>query len=142
MSRGPEKSPPATPSRPAEVHRRIVEAANTGRYDDGLALIDPDVLDHRGGSSGDHRGIDAWRDKWEHMYDGFHDACATIEHNVEAGDTSVNRYTLRATHTATGRSYEIRGLDMIRVRNGKLVEHWAFADMAAMRCQLGLDDHT
>jgi predicted ester cyclase len=142
MSRGPEVFGPATPCGPAEVHRRIVEAANAGRFDDGLALIDPDVLDHRGGSSGDHRGIDAWRDKWAHMYDGFHDACATIEHNVEAGDTSVNRYTLRATHTATGRCYEIQGLDMVRVRNGKLVEHWAFADMAAMRHQLSLDAPT
>jgi predicted ester cyclase len=142
MSRGPEAFQPATPPGPAEVHRRIVEAVNAGRYNDGLALIDPNVLDHRGGSSGDHRGIDAWRDKWEHMYDGFHDASATIEHNVEAGNTSVNRYTLRATHTATSRSYEIQGLDMVRVRNGKLVEHWAFADMAAMRYQLSLDDHT
>ena len=31
------------------------------------------------------------------MHDGFEDVSATIEHNVEAGDTSVNRYTLRAT---------------------------------------------
>lgn len=76
------------------------------------------------------------------MFVGGHDASARIEHNVEAGDTSVNRYTLRATHTATGRSYEIQGLDMIRVRNGKLVEHWALADMTAMRRQLGLDNHT
>jgi ketosteroid isomerase-like protein len=124
---------------PAEVHRRVVEAANTGRHEEGLALVDPDVLDHRGGGSGDHRGIGAWREKWKHMHDGFQNVSATIEHNVEAGDTSVNRYTLRATHTASGRSYEIPGLDMVRVRNGKLVEHWAFADLTAMRSQLGLE---
>jgi predicted ester cyclase len=142
MSSGHDVLRPAMSYGPAEVHQRIVEATNAGRYEDGLALIDPDVLDHRGGSSGDHRGIDAWRDKWENMYDGLQDVSATIEHNVEAGDTSVNRYTLRATHTASGRSYEIQALDMVRVRNGKLVEHWAFADMAAMRRQLGLDDRT
>jgi ketosteroid isomerase-like protein len=124
---------------PGDVHRRIVEAVNAGRYEDGLALVDPDVLDHRGGSTGDHRGIEAWRAKWEHMYDGFQNPSATIEHNVESGDTSVNRYTLRATHIATGRSYEILGLDMVRVRDGRLVEHWAYPDMVAMRHQLGID---
>jgi predicted ester cyclase len=137
-----DKQQPAAPDEPggpAEIHRRIVEAVNAGRRDEGLALIHPDVLDHRGGSSGDHRGIDAWRDKWEHMYDGLQDVSAAIEHNVAAGDTSVNRYTLRATHTASGRSYEIQGLDMIRVRDGKLVEHWALADLAAMGHQLGAD---
>ncbi len=70
------------------------------------------------------------------MYDGLQDVYATIEHNV------ADRYTLRATHTASGRSYEIQGLDMIRVRNGKLVEHWALADLAAMHHQLGLDDRS
>jgi ketosteroid isomerase-like protein len=124
---------------PADIHRRIVEAANTGRYEDGLALIDPDVLDHRGLGPGDHRGIEAWRDKWLHMNDGFHDASATIEHNVASGETSVNLYTLRGTHTETGRSYEVQGLDMVRIRNGRLVEHWGFADWPAMRRQLSPD---
>lgn len=142
MTSSPDGCQPARQAGPGDVHRRIVEAGNAGRRDEGLALIDPDVLDHRGGSSGDHRGIDAWREKWEHLYDGLQDVSATIEHNVEAGDTSVNRYTLRATHTASGRSYEIQGLDMIRVRNGKLVEHWALADLAAMHHQLSVDDHT
>jgi predicted ester cyclase len=125
-------------NQPAAVHRRIVEASNAGRSEEALALIDPDVLDHRGGTSGDHHGIDAWREKWEHMYDGLQDVSATIEHNVESGDVSVNRYTLRGTQTASGRRYEIQGLDMIRVRNGRLVEHWAIADLAAMQHQLGL----
>jgi len=124
---------------PAELHRRLVEAVNAGRHQDGLALIDPDVLDHRGGRSGDHRGIDAWRAKWEHMYDGLRDVSATIEQNVAAGDTSANRYTLRGTQSDSGRGYEVQGLDMIRVRDGKLVEHWAIVDGVAMHEQLGLD---
>jgi SnoaL-like polyketide cyclase len=41
---------------------------------------------------------------------------------------------LRGTHTGdffgqppTGAPFEARGLDMVRVRDGQLVEHWAFA---------------
>lgn len=125
-----------------EIHRRVVEMYDevlAGRTDEALALIDPDIVDHRGGSSGDHHGIDAWRRKWETLGDhGFHDVSVTIEQNVTAGDTSVNRYTSRGTHTATGRRYEVLGMDMVRVRDGRIVEHWAVRDSDAVRHQLGL----
>jgi predicted ester cyclase len=133
---------PATAG-PAEVHRRVVEAYDqvlAGQLDAALALLDPDVIDHRGGLDGDHHGLEAWRQKWERARrSGFHDVSATIEHNVEAGDTSVNRYTLAGTHTTSGRRYEVLGLDMVRVRNGKVVEHWALLDSVAMRAQLDAD---
>lgn len=128
---------------PAEVHRRLIDGYGeilAGRFDDALELIDPDVIDHRGGRQGDHHGRDAWRQKWERMGSSeFHDVSVTIEQNVVSGDTSVNRYTSRGTHTASDRRYEILSMDMIRVRNGKVVEHWALQDSTAMRLQLGLD---
>jgi predicted ester cyclase len=126
----------------AEVHRRVVEMYDevlAGRMDEALTLIDPGIIDHRGGSAGDHHGIEAWRRKWESLGEyGFHDVSVTIEQNVTAGDTSVNRYTSRGTHTATGRRYEVLGLDMVRVRNGRIVEHWAVRDSDAVRHQLDL----
>lgn len=124
----------------AEVHRRIVELFGAGRREEALALIDPDAIDHRGGASGDHQGVAAWREKWEHMGDGIQDASMTTEHNVASGDFSVNRYTVRGTDTASGRRYEITGIDMVRVRDGKIVEHWALLDSAAMRHQLGVGE--
>lgn len=126
----------------SEVHRRIVELDSAGQRADALALIAPDVIDHRGGVSGDHQGLAAWEDKWEHMYDGLRDVSATIEHNVASGDFSVNRYTLRGTHAASGRRYKVTGLDMIRVQDGKLAEHWALLDSTAMQYQLGLGNDT
>lgn len=71
------------------------------------------------------------------MYDGLRDVSVTIEQNVASGGVSTNRYTLRGTDVASGRSYEVTGLDMIRVRNGRIVEHWALLDSSAMRHQLG-----
>jgi ketosteroid isomerase-like protein len=128
---------------PGEIHRRIVESYAQileGRLEDALKLIDPEVVDHRGGTQGDHRGREAWRQKWERMSAGsaFHDVSVTIEQNVVSGDTSVNRYTSRGTHTDSGRRYEVLGMDMVRVRNGRIVEHWALRDADAMRDQLGL----
>jgi ketosteroid isomerase-like protein len=128
---------------PGEIHRRLVESYAQilgGRLEDALELIDPEVVDHRGGTQGDHRGRDAWRQKWERMSAGsaFHDVSVTIEQNIVSGDTSVNRYTIRGTHTASGRRYDVLGMDMVSVRNGQIVEHWALQDTDAMRKQVGL----
>jgi predicted ester cyclase len=120
----------------AEVHRRVVDLTGAGRWTEALTLIDPGVIDHRGGTSGDHHGLAAWRQKWQHMYDGLRDVSVTIEQNVAAGDFSANRYTVRGTEAASGRGYEVTGIDMIRVRHGKIVEHWALLDVTAMRHQL------
>ncbi|MEW9547250.1 ester cyclase [Nonomuraea sp. NPDC050783] len=132
--------------RAGEVHRRVVElypqVVATGELDEALAYIDPDVIDHRGGTEGDHVGIGAWREKWERVVSGkgdFHDVSVVVEQNVATDDLSANVYLSRGTHTATGRRYEVRGLDMIRVRDGRIVEHWAVRDTVAMHDQLRLD---
>ena len=59
----PDQAKPAVQpelARPADVHRRLVELypelLATGQFDAGLAFIDADVIDHRGGTDGDHRG--------------------------------------------------------------------------------------
>jgi hypothetical protein len=57
---------------PGEVHHRLVEAWNdvlAGRVDEALELIDPEIVDHRGGAEGDHVGREAWRRKWEGFAD-------------------------------------------------------------------------
>ncbi|MEV0619455.1 ester cyclase [Nonomuraea sp. NPDC050404] len=127
-----------------EVHRRIVElwpeVLATGRMKEALGLIDPNVIDHRGGTDGDHHGLAAWRAKWERSISGetgFHDMSVEVEQNVADGDLSANIYRSRGTHTASGRRYDVRGMDMIRVRDGRIVEHWAVMDAVAMRHQLG-----
>ncbi|WP_030240536.1 ester cyclase [Streptomyces sp. NRRL S-350] len=139
----PQGARDTTHAGPGEIHRRIVESYAQileGRLEDALELIDPEVVDHRGGTQGDHRGRTAWRQKWERMSAGsaFHDVSVTIEQNVVSGDTSVNRYTSRGVHTDSGRRYEVLSMDMVRVRNGRIVEHWALRDADAMRDQLGL----
>jgi predicted ester cyclase len=129
----------SSPFEPAVVHARVVALYPdivAGKLDAALDLIDPDVVDHRGGVDGDVHGLAAWRTKWEHLGDGFHDLSATVEQTLAAGDTSVNRYTLRGTRDGSGRSYAISGMDMVRVRDGRIVEHWAFGDWTAMAAQL------
>ncbi|MEW2503311.1 MULTISPECIES: ester cyclase [unclassified Amycolatopsis] len=123
---------------PAEVHRRIVETAFT---EEGLKYVDPDVIDHRGGAGGDHVGIAAWREKWAAISRGefladFRDLAVRVEQNVSDGEFSVNRYTSTGTQVSTGRSYAVTSMDMVRVRDGRIVEHWALMDVTDRAAQL------
>ena len=52
--------------------------------------------------------------------------------------------TMTGTHegefmgiAATGRRMEVPGMDLVRIRDGKAVEHWGVTDNLAMMQQLG-----
>ncbi|MFF4991457.1 ester cyclase [Streptosporangium saharense] len=115
---------------PAAVVRAIIAAREDNDLDAGLRRVAPDSLDQ-----GRRVGREDWRRKWEHMLAGCPDLEVVTEHSVENGEWVANRYTIRGTHTGdffgqppTGERFEIHGMDMVRVRDGQLVEHWAFAE--------------
>jgi predicted ester cyclase len=115
---------------PAAVVRAIIEAHEGNDLDASLRYIAPESLDQ-----GRRVGREDWRRKWEYMRAGCPDMEVITEHSVENGEWVANRYTIRGTHTGdlfgqapTGERFEIRGMDMVRVRDGRLIEHWAFAE--------------
>ena len=121
---------------PAEVHKLGVELYNAGRYEQGYERVDPDVVDYSGGV--ERRGIDAWRAaRGESGWAAdFENLSVTVEQNVAAGEFSVNRYLTRGRHKKSGKEFAVLGMDMIRVRDGKIVEHWALMDVTRLREQL------
>ena len=99
-----------------------------GDFEAALLLIAPQSLDQ-----GERVTREDWRRKWESMRAASPDLEIFTEQSVEEGEWIAHRY-LRGTHTGdffgqppTGAPFEARGLDMVRVRDGQLVEHWAFA---------------
>jgi len=69
----------------------------------------------------------------------------TIEDVVAEGDRVVVRWTGRGTHAGefmgippTGRSFTIAGIDIYRLQDGRLAEHWHVVDQLALLQQLGL----
>jgi predicted ester cyclase len=114
---------------PAAVVRAIIAGREADDLDAGLRLIAPESLDQ-----GRRVTREEWRRKWQLMSTGCPDLEVTTEHSVENGEWVANRYTIRGTHTGdffgaapTGERFEISGMDMVRVVDGLLVEHWAFA---------------
>jgi predicted ester cyclase len=114
----------------AAVVRAIIASREDSDLETGLKYIAPESLDQ-----GQRASREDWRRKWEYMRAGCPDMEVITEHSVENGEWVANRYTIRGTHTGdffgqppTGERFEIKGMDMVRVQDGRLVEHWAFAE--------------
>lgn len=77
----------------------------------------------------------------------FPDLEVTLHDQVAEGDKVVTRKSYKATHKgaflgvpATGRRVEFAVMDIIRLRDGKYIEHWASADMMGLMQQLTAKD--
>ena len=56
---------------------------------------------------------------------------------VAEGDRVVMRWTASGTHTPTSRQITFTGVDILRIRDGKIVESWPCFDRLAIGQQLG-----
>ena len=69
---------------------------------------------------------------WEQARAAFPDMVFTVNLVIESGDLAVSNWTVQGTHTgaafydipATGEPVTINGTAIIRLRDGKIVEHW------------------
>ena len=76
----------------------------------------------------------------------FPDLQVSIDDQFADGDTVITRKSYRATHggpflglAATGKRVQFTVIDIIRLQDGRYVEHWAHADMFGLRAQLTAD---
>ena len=74
----------------------------------------------------------------------FPDLQFQVNDLVAKGDKVWAYITIRGTHkgqfmdmAATGKKIEVKGFDLIRIVNGKAVEHWGLSDSMTMMQQLG-----
>ena len=79
------------------------------------------------------------------FFAAFPDLHGTIEDEITEGDKLVQRMTSRGTHKGdfmgiapTGKQVTFTEMHIIRIVNGKAVEHWSEADQLGMMQQLGV----
>ena len=78
---------------------------------------------------------------WSEVRSSFPDMVFTVDLLIESDDLIVSNWTVRGTHTGTpfngiaasGKPVEINGTAILRMRDGKIVEHWG-----GPHCQAGL----
>lgn len=69
---------------------------------------------------------------WTAVRSSFPDMEFTVDLLIESGDLVVSNWTVRGTHTGTpfygvgasGQPVEINGTAILRIVDGKIVEHW------------------
>ncbi|HET9650112.1 MAG TPA: nuclear transport factor 2 family protein [Microlunatus sp.] len=95
-------------------------------------------------------GRGAIRDRLAKDLAGFHDATYTVSSFVEQGDYFADEFTFTGTQTGTlelpdgtqlpptGRRVEIQGMELVQVRDGKIIVDNLYYDNVSALIQLGL----
>jgi steroid delta-isomerase-like uncharacterized protein len=128
----------------ATVARQFVEQYQCA-HDAAAAerLLAADFVDHSpfGPFSPDRDGVFAL---FGMLFGAFPDLRAEIHEQIEQGDKVVTRKTFSGTHEGefmgippTGNPVSFDVIDILRVRNGQLVEHWNVVDALALLTQVG-----
>ena len=100
--------------------------------------------EHDAQSAGERSAVERTQALFTQLFEAFPDFHATIHQQLAEGDRVVTFKTMRGTHhgqfmgiAPTGRTVTFDVIDIVRIENGKVVEHWAVQDRAALMQQLG-----
>lgn len=129
-----------------DLARRYVHALDNHDLDAAARLVAEDLVNHA--AIPEAQGAAGMRSILQKLIDAMPDMRWTLEDVVAEGDRVVCRVTARGTQTgplhfsryplpATGRSFETEQIHIMRIANGKMVEHWAGRDDIGMLRQLG-----
>lgn len=115
-------------------HRRDLSVADRFMHNDYIQH-NPDA----------DQGITGFIDFHKGFFDAVPDFCATVIQMVAEGDLVYVYNRITGTHTGegflnhppTGNKIAFDAVDMFRLREGKLCEHWDVADTRALFTQVG-----
>jgi predicted ester cyclase len=122
-------------------NKRIVRHFNTAFIQDGdtnifYDIIDPQVINHSA-PPGISNGADGMFSLIQAFKKALPGLTVEITHQVAEGDLVITRKAFHATHTGeimgippSGKKITIFIIDIIRLRNGKYVEHWSIRDIS------------
>jgi predicted ester cyclase len=129
---------------PKTIVRRFVDEYQTAGDERAFAeLLHPDVVDHSRppGIAAGAAGVRQQFDGFRAAFDGFR---AEILDLLAEGDKVITRKVFRGVHNGsfqgmapTGTEVEIHVIDIVRVQEGRIVEHWNCVDRLGLLAQLG-----
>jgi steroid delta-isomerase-like uncharacterized protein len=127
----------------AVVRRNTEEVQGGGNFEAFEKLFADDFLDHtpQPGRTPDKDGA---RQLYKILRTAFPDFHADIHWQLADGDRVTTYKTYHGTHRGeflgvapTGRQIQFETVDVMRVRNGKITEHWGVANLFSLMQQLG-----
>jgi steroid delta-isomerase-like uncharacterized protein len=121
------------------MHRTLLESRDPAALDEFFAA---DFTSHNmpPGLPAGREGVKAFFGMFR---DAFPDVEVTIDELVAEGDRAAVATTMSGTHTGevmgiapTGRRVSVTGIDMVRVEDGRIVEHRGLTDTVGLMRQL------
>ena len=137
----------ATTDNEAIVRRYLSEAWSEGNLDALDALVAPDFVRYSSSTPGGVRGVDGLKEYITRNRAAFGDFRVTVDELFTGGDGDkvAVRWTGQGTHTApfmgaapTGTRVQFIGINIVHLRDGKLVEEWSSANLLQVLQQLGI----
>ena len=107
-------------------------------------MMSPDFVERSGVFPSFPTTRDGMKQLFTMLHEAFPDLHPTIHDQIGEGDKVVTRKTLHGTHQGeligippTGKQVAIEVIDILRVEDGKLVDHWAVVDQLGLMQQIG-----
>ena len=126
-----------------EIFRRAIdEGWNKGNLEVIDELFAPDFVEHQAGIGPGREGV---KGSIRALRTAFPDLHLTLEDSATNGDVVWARLAGTATHRGpfmgvpgSGRPIRVDVIDIARVVDGRIVEHWGVADRLSLAQQIGL----
>jgi steroid delta-isomerase-like uncharacterized protein len=127
----------------ALVRRFVNEVQGEHKLELVDELFSADFVDHYAGSAPPYR--ESAKRFFTMIFSAFPDVRATIHDQVASGDKVWTRKTFNGTHLGpfmgvppTGKKITVDVMDVFRIENGKIAEHWGVSDMLSLMQQIGV----
>ncbi len=124
---------------------KFAEAVNTGNFALFGEAVAGDCVDHDP-APGQGAGPEGYRTFFSAMRKAFPDFAVSLDTVVADDDSVAIAYTMTGTHQGvlmgiapTGKKMKIRGVQIAKFRDGKMVERWGSSDQLGMLQQLGVE---
>jgi len=124
--------------------RKFADCIDAKDLDAALTLLSPNFVDHTP-PAGLPPGIEGIRMFFTMQFAAFPDGRLNIQDTIAEGDKVVCRASGEGTHQGmflgmapTDKHITWSFIDIWRITDGKLAEHWVEADMMGMMQQLGV----
>ncbi|WP_029033983.1 ester cyclase [Salinimicrobium terrae] len=128
-----------------KAQEQFGEAINSGNLEKLRDLVAQDVKDHDPAPN-QGPGPQGYIDFFTMMRNAFPDMQVEVEKMVADEDNIAFAYTLTGTHKGdfmgvdgTGTLIKIRGMQISRFKNGKMVERWGSSDELGILKQIGTE---
>jgi steroid delta-isomerase-like uncharacterized protein len=129
-----------------EIFKKFwIDVFEKGNPDMAIRYITKDAVNHQA-MSGQKAGLEGIIESFRMFHSAFPEVKVTIEDMIAEGDKVVALVAMKGIQKgpfmgapASNKEITIRSIDIVKFKDGKMVEHWAFGNDVEIANQMGMD---